>query len=1312
MRTAPLSPGDGTAPGARADLVQASDHGFAVGSWNQYVFLEAPQTPGGPPHGPDAADAAREAVHTARQRFLRRGRSVRPPFGLAARPHAQELLDRLVAEDGPATVVCEGSAGMGKSAVVEEVIGLAADRGWPVLPFRMDEVEADDRTARAVGSRLGLPGSPAALIAQVARGGPALLIVDQLDAVSSYSGRIPEVFEAVDEMLEALATSPNVKIVLVARTVDVEKDPRLTSLVGQEGTVERFALGPLDDQAVRAVLEAGGTPPDRLDTETLALLRTPLHLAVFSRLTKGARTTAYRSLQDLYAQYTDDQRRQAERSLPREAWPAITQHLVEEMSRRETVTVPYSVLDRFARTDLAVLSSAGILLHAENGRIGFFHETYFDYLFARSFVLAGHDLHDFLAASGQALFRRAQTRQVLEHLRDTDRTAFRHTTVRLLTSDLVRPHLRFVVLAVLEQLDATSEDWAALEPHAWGEDVTAGSLRRLLALPSWFEAADTGKWERWLAAAETVPLVLPQLEWSTAHHPARVTELLEPYRDAEGPWRQRLLSWVRSRPSVHALGLILTLVDRGDFDTEPDGSSDTGADFWDLFEQLAEEDAATALQVLGAFLTRALRQAAAAGDGDPFVTGHLPTHTGSRLGTLITEAAEATPTAALEHVLPFVVAVAKSSYAALSDVSLLRPRWALPPSELQPDLDEALYWAAHESLRALAQQDPSLVAEAMRVLTAAGGGRALNFLICRTYTVWNHPDEALAWLMSDPEHLRIGWADSACWASRELIAEATQRCEDTTLERLVHLLLHLVPSWERGPENRGLFRRTQYVLLGAVDERRRSTAVERRLDELERKFGQHPPVGPRKPEAHWVGPPVPRSAGEHMTDHQWLRALRKYDTEQTNWEGDVPTGGARELASLLGTVAKRQPERFVRLALTFDRTIPAPAFDAVLNGVAGRTEAGDLLRLCVHARRLLGASVGRTICRTIETAASEVVGHPALIDLLAECADDPDPAVEAARSGADPGQDPYRGDLLTAGLNSTRGQAALAIGALLRASETAAPGLLLLLGRLAVDPVMAVRVCAAEAVAALLRHAPEAALDLAESLFTDARVDIHEARTTHWLLTWTLIRDTRRFAPELLRALAGPEEAARHAGGTWAVLSMQGRLIPGLPTDTAGLTTAARQGAAEMAAGDPSYGASLLRGMFHDSDAAVRTAATRAMTDVMSLPPGAADDLIGAFLGSPALPEHPETLARALAESAARLPSRAIEACQALAAVSERDSREGRRGYALIQRHLIEAVLRLYRQGDAEVRAQCLDIIDALYRTGAHGLTVALSGER
>ncbi|MGW3007439.1 hypothetical protein ACWC9R_01165 [Streptomyces sp. NPDC001219] len=1289
-----------------------------MGILHQYLLSGPQQTEHNASHCPagcnhrdrNAADADRRAVQQAERRFLRRTARVQPPFGLALRPHAQELFDRLIAEDGPSTIVCDGPAGMGKSTVASDVINMAAAHGWPVLPFRMDEVEGDDRTGEAVGRRLNLPACPATLISRVAEGAPALLVVDQLDAASSYSGRIPDVFEAVDEMLEALAAAPNIKVLLMARTIDVEKDPRLTSLVSQESVVERFSLGLLEDSTVRTVLEASGTPLQTLGAETLTLLRTPLHLAVFCRLSTRARTTAYGSLQELYARYTDETRREAERTLSPEAWPAITNRLVEEMSRRETVTVPYPLLDRFARGDLAVLISAGILLHADD-RIGFFHETYFDYLFARSFVLTGRDLHDFLAASGQALFRRAQTRQVLDHLRDTDRELLRHTSVRLLSSEVVRPHLRFVVFAVLEQLDATNEDWAALEPHAWSEDATAVRIRGLLALPAWFAAADTGSWEKWLAHPDLAPLVFPQLTWCTEHHPARVVELLEPYRDADDPWRQRLLDWISTRPSTFSLGLALTFIDRGDFDDEPGGVAGAGWRFWDLFEGLAEKDAPTAIRLLGAFLARGVQRAATAGHGDPFDSGHLSPLPGSHVSTVVAEAAEAAPAATLEHVVPFVIAVAKASHAAHADSSALRPRWAYPPSSVNPELDEALYSAAHDTLRTLAQQDPSSLTETMELL-AACSGRALSFLACRTYTVWHRPDEALAWLTTDVERLRIGWLDSPCWASRELIAEATRGCGEPALQRLVHLLLRHFPSWERHPKNREAFGRTQYVLLSGVAEGRRSTEVARRLGELERKFTRQPPAGPQHVEAHWVGPPVACAAGEHMTDAQWLRALQKYDAECVDWSKDPPTGGASELASLLGAQSARQPERFARLACSFDASIPPPAFSAVINGVAGRVGVSSLLDLCVHARRLVGPSVGRDVCSAIQTAASQMAGHPVTILLLDSYVRDPDPAFESAHTAAGSGQHFYEDDLLTAGMNSTRGEAALAIGSLLRATDAAVRDLIPMLSRLAQDPIMAVRACAADALTALMPHAPEAALDLAEVLFTGAFVDIHKARTAHALLTWALLQDTKRFAPELARALTGPAPAARHAGMAWAVLAMQRRLLPCLPMTPAGLTPAARKGAAEAAASDPAYGASLLREMFHDDDAAVRTAAADSIRDVASLPPGTAEDLIGSFLSSPAFSERPETLARALARSKLRLPSQAIEACQTLAAFAEQGSKDGRRGHAMIQKHLIEVVLRLYRQGNPAIRAQCLSIIDDLYRMDARGLNNALSGER
>jgi len=137
------------------------------------------------------------------------------------------------------------------------------------------------------------------------------------------------------------------------------------------------------------------------------------------------------------------------------------------MSDHERLQAPAALLDSVSTNEVAALHSRGVLI-TDADRVGFFHETYFDFLFARTFVAEGQDLHDFLVDSGQYLFRRAQARQVLEYLAANDRAAFRNTVVRLLTSDTVRTHLQAVVVTVLQQLDADADDWQGIEPLAFG----------------------------------------------------------------------------------------------------------------------------------------------------------------------------------------------------------------------------------------------------------------------------------------------------------------------------------------------------------------------------------------------------------------------------------------------------------------------------------------------------------------------------------------------------------------------------------------------------------------------------------------------------------------------------------------------------------------------------------------------------------------------------------------------------------------------------------------------------------------------------
>ncbi len=174
------------------------------------------------------------------ERFVRRVRRDKPAFGMAARPHVEQLYERLVAEDGPQMVVCEGSAGLGKSAVVTDVLVRLTEQGWPAAAVRMDGADASVQTAKDLGVRMTLPDSPAVLLAGVADEAPALLVIDQLDAVSTYNGRMSDAYEAVEDVLAQLVVAPNVKVLLVARTIDIDNDRRLSDLVADRVRTVRF----------------------------------------------------------------------------------------------------------------------------------------------------------------------------------------------------------------------------------------------------------------------------------------------------------------------------------------------------------------------------------------------------------------------------------------------------------------------------------------------------------------------------------------------------------------------------------------------------------------------------------------------------------------------------------------------------------------------------------------------------------------------------------------------------------------------------------------------------------------------------------------------------------------------------------------------------------------------------------------------------------------------------------------------------------------------------------------------------------------
>lgn len=1020
------------------------------------------------------------------------------------------------------------------------------------------------------------------LLAGVAGGEPALLIVDQLDAVSSYSGRMADNFESVAETLRELDGVSNVKALLVVRTVDLEADSRLRRLVARTADTGRHTLGllPLDD--VKAVLvDAGITVPS--NDATLELLRTPLHLAVFSRLTEDGQALGYKTLQDLYDQYTIETRgRVAERVGPVD-WQAITGPMVTYMSDKELLVAPATVLDAVEPGHVQALVSEAVLA-SDGSTYAFFHETYFDYLFARSFVGAGRDLHDFLASSGQVLFRRAQTRQVLEHLAATGRPAFRRTIVALLSSQQIRYHLKAVVAEVLGQYDPTADDWQALEPIAFGDTAISNRLRALLGGEAWFDAADQlGRWEQWLADSNRVDVVFRELVLAARVRPQRVADLIRPHVGESDVWRNRIRGLVEWSLNPGLTDFVVELLHAGHLD-DAQGRIAVNSDFWSLVYYLHSSSPTDAIRVTGAYLRRAVARAEAEGSQDPFEAGLLSDH--SQSDGVLDDMRQADPKSLVAELLPFVITVAMANQFDRDHLLPAGRRWAYRHIDTGYSVDDSIFNAIDAALRDLAAQDPVLVEQHLESLCSAES-EELRFLACRTLTVGGSADAATEWLLRDPRNLSLGWSDSPRWASCELIKAWSPTCSEELFETLEAAVLAYRNRYER----RQSLGNGQYDLLSALDETRLSDLGKRKLG-LARRFGNRTPKGPSPVEAYFVGPPIGDDASKKMSDEDWLRALAKHDRDDSHWDNDWRVGGARELAGVLGRRTAEDPERFARLGLRLDNRIPASALEQIIWNLPATIDPERLADVCEHARVLHGEAVGRSTCSTISKVNTPTAR---LAELVASCAKDTNPDRELAHTPAGSGdQNYYGGELFSAGMNSTRGEAALAAGHILFATEELTDILRPVVRDLANDPILAVRTCAAEAVGAMLNRDPALGLDLGEQLF-NAPIEVLNAQTTERLLMYLVRRAPDRFAATLDDGLAASNPIATRAGVVWAVSLLSDGLTPGLPAELGDVSPAARQGAAQVFQVNVADAQAQLIELFDDDDPEVRRHAAGAM---------------------------------------------------------------------------------------------------------------------
>lgn len=1220
------------------------------------------------------------------------------------REEMADLWSRLEGDDR--TMFVLGAAGGGKSAIVHETVREAEAAGWSVLALRLDRVEPFASPV-ALGQRLGLSVSPVSALAAVSRSGPCLLVIDQVDAVSLVSGRMPESFDVIASLLREASGFAEMRVVLGCRKFDVDNDERIRAVVRADG-VSQVEVGPLSDEQVDAAVRAMGLAVPGLTDGQRKLLSSPLNLVLLRAIADQANALSFGSSRDLLDAYWDRKRRDCRLRRPlAPRFNDVIGVLVDAMSERQRLAVPMTVLDQDDLADDAQVLESEHVLVRDGRQYAFFHEAFFDYAFARRWIERRQTLTEFLLGGEQELFLRGQVRQVLLHLHDDDSDRFIEEAEALLLHPDIRFHIKDVVLATLRALPApTSAEWGMVKRVI---DSGPAFIERLWLMPrtlAWFDRLDAeGEFERWLSGDEAEQARALQVALGgIKERPDRMAQIIAPYAGLAADY-PGWLRWVTRFAGLHTsrtlLDLVIDALGRGEYAGQDES-------LWMSAFNLADHEPAWAVDLLSAYL----RDQPGAFDLDSRGRVALLESREHAAIELVDKAAEGAPEAFCRLMLPYIRQVISVTEYDITQRPVKDRQFShqhVAGASLH-ELEDALLQGARTALRGLVRQDQESALPFLRDL-AEDPHQTAQWLLYEAmqegagaYADW------AAVLLLEGEHRLVGSYSSSVTveAAAGLLGAISPHVDAETFTKLEQAILRLRVSWERRrPQGWCMFN-----LLATLDESRLSELARRRLGELRRLFkaDQPPPPGPMI-RGGSIGSPIPPEAAQRMNDDQWLRAIAKYDTERTNWA--TMRGGAHELSSVLQSETAADPDRFARLALRLTADVHSAYVEGVLIGLGNAQVPGtpDLAFGAIRHIASFGYGehdrwIGWPLRNHLDTPIPDDIIQLLIDRALHSASQEEDHWAEGARDSRSVGE------LIDSnGINMARGACVEMLGDILihdvdgHRTSLVVPSL----NELASDRSVAVRARVGRLIAACLRHARSAALEAFHRLI-QADDRLLATQYVGDLVVYVAWINARTVEPVIERMIESEYAEVRKTGGQLAAfVGLEFGLATLMETAKVAEDPAAREGVALNCAqrlpltSDPARAGAVLQELAHDSDEKVREAVAEVAARLRDENLGPFKDIIRSLIESPSIEAAVDQLLITLEHATERIDDLIMACARRFVDIFGTDVGNLSTRAAGNADEIGRLILRAYAQARTPVgRSDALDLIDKLLMLAAY----------
>ncbi|MCM3270313.1 NACHT domain-containing protein [Paenibacillus elgii] len=1036
-------------------------------------------------------------------------------------------------------------AGTGKTILFQEILQELEQQSVDVLAIKADQQLSGLHSLDDLHSKLGLPVRVERLAGMLSSQKQFVVLIDQIDALSLSMAHDQRALNLALDILSRLRSIPGVRILISCRRFDFNSYPRLKNLED----CRIFHLDEFSEEEIQTFLKEIGLDYNLLLPSTQKLLRIPLHLNLFIMAYESwedkpmLQDCGFTSLQELYHLVWERVVMKQSPGAP-PAWEReqVLTLMTQYMDREQKTTIPKSFFTKketcsFERA-IHWLSSEGIVL-GEGKELVFFHQTFFDYCYARNFVEKDCSLLETLLNSSQGLFQRPQLVQVLSYLRGLDdpRPYLKQLTV-LLNDKVLRYHLKDHLYQWIASIPSPTEhEWRIVKRLSEDKSMRSQLLQFSNGNQGWFEYwRDTtlpdlldGDGER--DCEEAISYLLSVIE----SRQKDVINFLRSYH-TKNPKKEniigRIVLQIRKWKCPEAIQIFEIVMARA--------SRETTFSYYG-WKELAQYDSEVVCRILRNIMDQALenykrkKQEREQVQEELYQISYISIEQeinnfldSTDLKEALDIVIEKSTLYFLEMFIPWLKAAVQAEGYDNSESSdhfnydMLFHGWY---ERLHAGFYDVINDTWVTTFVKLAYERPQLFLEKIQYLSGIPY-TSIQFLVA--HVLQKVPEQyattALQFLLNDPRRLNIG---SYEFESRQLIKSIFPHLQEIERQELEEYILTQVPlnkhSKLNGYKHHDI---CQLGLLQAVAYENLSSKGKKRLLELERKFpGYRAADKPNQTEGGIVGSPIDHDKAKKMSDTQWLHAMTTYKGEvrHSHWL----KGGARELAGLLQDLVKKEPQRFFDLFNRCQYQVDQHYINALLSGLAESNSPSHLLFAAIQRFGDHEAwDVRRTIAWVVEKRVRDEI--PEQITTLLYTYLHDELLIEPS----------YDNNPISGYLNTVRGAAMQTLMRVFSQNEEKFIDKRWDILRFAVRSKN-VTLCAGaiKELIYMIRHDRQLAIDLFEQAITEYPELYHMPYTDDFCY-WAMGKPFSRLVPHLLRLLNDEDEKVQQRGAELIAISL------------------------------------------------------------------------------------------------------------------------------------------------------------------------------